>query len=41
MDTIENSYRSLSLLVELNWDRALFAGTIALGFAAGALMGAL
>ncbi|MDF1727588.1 MAG: hypothetical protein P1U53_07560 [Sulfitobacter sp.] len=41
MQTINRSYRSLGLLIELNWDRALFTGTIALGLLAGAYIAAL
>lgn len=35
MQTIQNSYRGLSLLMDLNWDRVLYIGTISL-----ALLGA-
>jgi len=41
MQTIQSSYRGLSLLMELNWDRALYIATIALALAAGAYVGSL
>ncbi len=41
MQTIQSSYRGLSLLMELNWDRALYVGTIAVALAAGAYVGSL
>ena len=41
MHTIQTSYRGLSLLVDLNWDRLLYAGTIALALFLGAYMGSL
>ena len=39
MQTIQSSYRGLSLLMVLNWDRALYIGTIAVALAAGAYLG--
>ena len=36
MQTIQNGYRGLSLLVELNWDRALYVAAIPLSLGAGA-----
>ncbi|WP_299675017.1 hypothetical protein [uncultured Roseobacter sp.] len=36
MQTMQNSYRSLSLLMDLNWDRALYLGMITLSLSAGA-----
>ena len=36
MQTIKTSYRGLSLLVDLNWDRALYLGTMAVALALGA-----
>lgn len=36
MDVVRNNYRSLSLLMDLNWDRALYMGTISLALCAGA-----
>ena len=41
MQTIQNSYRGLSLLMDLNWDRALYVCTIAAALAAGAWIGSL
>ncbi|KIN65196.1 hypothetical protein Z946_4096 [Sulfitobacter noctilucicola] len=41
MQTIQTSYRGLSLLLDLNWDRALYIATIALALAAGAFIGTL
>ncbi|MGC1494544.1 MAG: hypothetical protein WA790_01955 [Sulfitobacter sp.] len=41
MQTIQSSYRGLSLLMDLNWDRALYVGTIAVALAAGAYVGSL
>lgn len=41
MQTIQSSYRGLSLLMELNWDRVLYIGTIAVALAAGAYIGSL
>ncbi len=41
MQTIQSSYRGLSLLMELNWDRALYIGTIAVALAVGAYVGSL
>lgn len=41
MHTIETSYRGLSLLMQLNWDRALYIATIAFALAAGAFVGSL
>lgn len=34
--TLQNSYRGLSLLMALNWDRFLSFGTIALALVLGA-----
>lgn len=41
MQHIANGYRGLSLLVDVNWDRLVYLGTIALALAAGALVGSL
>jgi len=41
MQAIQSSYRGLSLLMELNWDRVLYVATIALALAAGAFVGSL
>jgi hypothetical protein len=39
MHTIENSYRGLSLLFAVNWDRLLFPFMIAASLFAGAFLG--
>lgn len=39
MQTIQHGYRGLSLLMDLNWDRMLYVGTIALALFAGAFLG--
>jgi len=41
MQTIIGGYRGLSLLVDLNWDRALYVATIAAALYAGAFVGSL
>ncbi len=41
MQTIQNTYRGLSLIMELNWDRVLYIATIAVALAAGAFVGSL
>ena len=41
MQTISNGYRGLSLLMDLNWDLALYLCTIAFALAAGAWIGSL
>ncbi|MEL6120886.1 MAG: hypothetical protein AAGL92_07980 [Pseudomonadota bacterium] len=41
MQHIANGYRGLSLLVDVNWDRLVYLGTIALALAAGAFVGSL
>ncbi len=41
MQTLQTGTRGLGLLVELNWDRALFAGSLALGLVAGVWMSGL
>ena len=41
MQAIQSSCRGLSLLMDLNWDRVLYVGTIALALAAGAYLGSL
>lgn len=35
------SYRGLSLLMNINWDRLLFAATLAAALSAGAFVGAV
>ncbi len=39
MDHIQHGYRGLSLLLNLNWDRLFFIGTITVGLLAGAFLG--
>lgn len=41
MEHIQHSYRSLSLLVNLNWDRLLYGATITFALGAGAYFGTL
>lgn len=41
MQTIQTSYRGLSLLMDLNWDRALYVTAIFLALLAGAFVGTL
>jgi len=41
MQTIAKGYRGLHLLWDLNWDRILYFGTIALALLAGAWFGSL
>lgn len=41
MHTIQNSYRGLSLLMDLNLDRLIFVGAIAAALAAAAFVGTL
>jgi len=41
MEQIQQSYRGLSLLMQINWDRLLYVGTIAVALGAGAWMGTL
>lgn len=41
MEHIQESYRGLSLLMNLNWDRLLYGATIALALGAGAYLGTL
>jgi len=41
MQTIQRSYRGLSLLMDLNWDLALYVCTIVFALAAGAFVGSL
>ncbi len=39
MHVLQNSYRGLSLMVEINADRILFLATLAGGLLAGAYLG--
>lgn len=41
MQAIHNSARGLHLLMDLNWDRALYIATIGFALAAGAFVGSL
>ena len=41
MEHVQQSYRSLSLLMNLNWDRLLYGATIAFALGAGAFVGTL
>jgi len=41
MEHVQQSYRSLSLLMNLNWDRLLYGATIAFALSAGAYLGTL
>lgn len=41
MQHIQKGYRSLSLLMEINWDRLLYIGTIGVALGAGAWLGTL
>ena len=41
MQTIHSGYRSLSLLVNLNWDRILYICTIIFALFFGAFLGTL
>ena len=39
MQAVMNSYKGLSLLVWLNWDRLFTVGTVVVGLLAGAFLG--
>jgi asparagine N-glycosylation enzyme membrane subunit Stt3 len=39
MEHIHQGYRGLSLLLNLNWDRLFFVGTLIVGLLAGAFLG--
>ncbi len=41
MEHIQQGYRGLSLLMDLNWDRLLYVGTIGFALMAGAYIGAI
>lgn len=41
MQTLTQSYRGFSLMMELNWDRILYIATIAFALLAGAWLGSL
>lgn len=41
MQTLKHGYRGIGLLVDLNWDRALYVGTLAIALSVGAFIGSL
>ncbi|WP_267128387.1 hypothetical protein [Profundibacter amoris] len=41
MEMIQNSYRGLSLLIDINWDRLLYLATIVGALWGGAFFGSL
>ncbi len=41
VQTLTSGYRSMSLLLTLNWDRIFSFGTILLGLLAGAFLGSV
>ena len=41
MHVLQHSYRGLGLVMQLNWDRALYVATIAFALFAAALIGSL
>ena len=41
MQTITTGYRGLSVLMDLNWDRALYVCTIIFALCAGAFLGSI
>ena len=41
MQHIAHGYRSIGLLVDLNWDRILYIATIAVALMAGTFVGSL
>lgn len=41
MHTLQNGYRGLSLLFDLNWDRLLYVATILAALMVGAFVGTL
>lgn len=41
VQTLTSGYRSISLLLTLNWDRIFSFGTILLGLLAGAFLGTM
>lgn len=41
MENIQRGYTGLHLLVDLNWDRFLYIGTLAAALGCGALIGAI
>jgi len=41
MQTLSDGYRSMTLLVSINWDRLLYIFTIAVALYAGAFLGSI
>ncbi len=41
MQAMQNGYRGLSMLMDLNWDRVLYITTISLALGAGAWIASL
>ena len=41
MQAVQDGYRGLSLLMDLNWDRILYVSTIVLALGAGAWLGSV
>ncbi len=41
MQHIANGYRGLTVLIDVNWDRIVYIGTIVLALSAGAFIGSL
>ncbi len=41
MEHIQQGYRGFALLLDINWDRLLYVGTIALALGAGTYFGSL
>lgn len=41
MQAVHSGYRSLSLLMDLNWDRLLYGGTLCVALGAGAWLGSM
>lgn len=41
MELIQHGYRGFALILNLNWDRLLYIGTIALALTTGAYLGAM
>ncbi len=41
MHALQSSYRGISLLVDLNWDRLVYVGTIAVALLVGAYFGSV
>ena len=41
MQHIANGYRGLAVLVDVNWDRIVYLGTIVLALTAGAIVGSI